>query len=398
MSRYRYAGSLIVLLLGCSHSDTFAPIVPTVAAPPVSPDVLLTYNADQDYWPIWSEDGQGILYAYVDPGPNVTHRCVGLLPPAGGTRIWSMCHNEIRYNDSVSSFTAYALGSDGRLLYTEAVAPLVPGIPAPSQATPSEITLWLADSAKPFTRTALLTLPTNIGGTAVNWLSDMAWTGSTTFIALGQNFTVFRHCFGTGFPADPACDYSDSVFSTGGAPAGAVIRGTISGDHATLTVVTGTDGATGYSVAENGASIVFTKRNDGALYKVPASGGVATIVVSYVPSPFRLGYQLLGVSCRGTTCIAATDSVTLSQLEPTTIYPVLRGGSRELRSISLVTGTSSSVPGVAGTQVYSGVVSVPTVSPISGDVVVQVGGAWGHLQTFQGSGPSDLHLLRGLVP
>lgn len=381
----------LALLLGCSHSDPFVTRIPMVGPLTAGADVRLTLNSDQDYWPTWTEDGSGILYAFVDPDlPR--HRCVGLLPPAGGTRYWQMCHNGVAYDDSNSSFTAYALGSNGRLLYAEAVSLFVPGVPAPGQAAPYETTLWLADSAAPFTRTALLSIPLTLAdGTAVFWLSDMAWTGANTFIALGQNLAIVRHCFGTGFPADPACDFSDSVFSTGGPPAGAVVRGTITGGHATLTAVPGTDGATGYSVAENGASIVFTKRDDGSLYKVPAAGGAVT-TVGMVPSPLRPGYQVFGVSCRGSNCIAATDSATLTRLEPTKIFPLLRGGYRELRSISLVTGISGAVTS------YSDIISAPAVSPITGDVVLQIGGTWGHLQTFAGSVPSDLHLLRGLVP
>jgi hypothetical protein len=43
------------------------------------------------------------------------------------------------------------------------------------------------------------------------------------------------------------------------------------------------------------------------------------------------------------------------------------------------------------------VVATPRISPVSGDVVVQVGGTiWGHLQTF-GLGNADLHLFPALV-
>ena len=45
----------------------------------------------------------------------------------------------------------------------------------------------------------------------------------------------------------------------------------------------------------------------------------------------------------------------------------------------------------------SGIVATPRISPVTGDVVAQVGGAFGHLQTFSTSG-SDLHLFQGLVP
>ncbi len=356
-------------------------------------DVQLTFNADQDYWPIWTEDGHGILYAYVDPDSPM-HRCVGLLPPAGGTLSWHMCHNSFAYNDSSTSFTGYALGADSRLIYTDAVSPYVPGIPAASQAAPYETTLWLADSAAPFARTPLLTLPTFVDGSSISWLSDIAWTSATTFIALGQDYAIVRHCFGTGFPADPACDFSDTVFSTSSTDlahsAGVVIRGTIANGLATLHAVPGTVGATGYSQAEAGATIVFTKRDDPVLYKVPSAGGAVT-PVGLVPDSAIAGYQLLGVSCKGTTCVVAGDVVTLTRLSPSKIFPVLTPGVRELRSVSLATGTSTPI------RSYPGIVSSLQISPLTSDVVLQTDGMWGHSQTYEGSIPSDLHLLAGIV-
>ena len=48
---------------------------------------------------------------------------MGILPAAGGSRIWQLCDDRAVRADSVTSFTAYALATDGRLLYAEAIAP-----------------------------------------------------------------------------------------------------------------------------------------------------------------------------------------------------------------------------------------------------------------------------------
>jgi hypothetical protein len=84
--------------------------------------------------------------------------------------------------------------------------------------------------------------------------------------------------------------------------------------------------------------------------------------------------------------------VILTRLEPSKIFPLLGGGTRELRSISLVTGVSSALTS------YSSIISSLAISPHGGDVVLQFDGMWGHLQTYEGSVPSDLHLLKGIVP
>ena len=220
-------------MLACGHSETFVEPTSSVGAFNAGPDIRLTLNPDQDYWPTWTEDGRGILYSYVDQVPGPQHRCIGLLPATGGTRIWQLCDNRATQGDSVNSFAAYALGTDGRLIYVEAAAHA--GLLAP--AAPDESTLWLADSAAPFQRRPLLTLPTFVGSTRVAWLADIAWTGPTTFIALGQDFPLLGHC--------NFCGPMDSIFY-----GVAVVRGTITATGATLAIVPGTAGATSYSFAE----------------------------------------------------------------------------------------------------------------------------------------------------
>ncbi len=360
------------LLAACGHSDPFVEPTPSVGAFNAGPDIRLTLNPDQDYWPTWTEDGQGILYSYVDLLAGPQHRCIGLLPASGGTRLWQLCDNRATQADSVNSFPAYALGADGRLIYAEANTHS--GI---STASPDETTLWLADSAAPFQRRALLTLPTFVGSTPVAWLADIAWTSPTTFIALAQDFSLVGHC--------KFCGPLDSIFY-----GEAVVRGTITATGATLSVVAGTAGATSYSFAESGASIVYTLRDDPQLYKVPAAGGAAVVAGAVTTNTAA---QLLGVSCRGSTCVVADDALILSALgagDAITFPGINPNGPNELRAISLVTGLVQVVH--SGTSLLA----TPQLSPVTGDVVVQTGGGFGHLQTFTSSG-SDLHLYQGLV-
>src|ERR1019366_9399129 len=140
----------LAALGGCGHSDAFVFSVPAAPPPAAAADIRLTYNADQDYWPTWKQDGRGILYSFVDPGAAVLHRCIGVLPAGGGQRLWQLCDDRATQTDSVSSFSGYALDSAGQLLYAEAVSgnTQLHALPA--------TTLWLADTATPFARTPLL--------------------------------------------------------------------------------------------------------------------------------------------------------------------------------------------------------------------------------------------------
>jgi hypothetical protein len=386
--RLIWAGFL--LALGCDHANPFATPPSTVGPAQSGSDVRLTFNTDQDFWPIWTEDGKGILYSFVEPGPNVRHRCIGLLPLAGGTRLWQLCDNRAPEADSVSGFPAYALGTGGRLLYVEAV----------SRGEVSVLsTLWLADTAAPFQRRALISLPTFFDGTMVSWIADLAWTGPNSFIALGQQVIGDQHCLG--------CILAGAIDTE--FVGGIVVRGTISTNTVTLASVAGAVGASAYSLAEGGASIVFTRRDNRRLFRVSAAGGVVdsvATVTTAVGNPFFGGVQLLGVSCRLTSCIVAVAPVLVTRCNgPPDACTVMFGadqtndhsgidvGSIELRSVSLVTGDAEVVRTANGKVVMA----TPQISPTTDEVVVQVGGLWGHLQTFAGSSPADLYLISGII-
>jgi hypothetical protein len=329
------------------------------------PDVLLTLNPQQNYWPTLTDDSSAVLYQFIDVNLGSSaprHRCMGLLPVAGGTRFWQWCDTRATESDSSSSYAAYAMGRDGRLLYVETLTPALFPFQAP------DTKLWLADSAAPFRRRRLATFPVIVGDSTVNWLADLEWTGPRTFIGLGQQYLP---------EAGPPID---SVYR-----GEFVLRGTIADQGATLVAVPGTAGATSYSFAEGGASIIFTRIDNTNLLKVPAAGGVPEIAAS---ATSRSGVQLFGVSCRNSICATAVGPARLSPLTGST-EPV-GGGQFELRSISLSTGTGSTV--LSRNQVIS--------SPLllaSGDVIAQLGAGFGRLQT-NSSAAQTLHLYKALVP
>jgi hypothetical protein len=394
----KFQALALLFLCSCGHSDIF--VSPNVLVGPVTngPDVPLTFNSDQNYWPAWTEDGKGVLYAFVDPA-SPRHRCVGLLPAAGGTRTWQLCDNRASRADSFTSYPAFALDTTGRLLLLDAVTAIGnSGVPT-SQ-------LWLSDTAQPFVRRSVLSLPTTVtapDGTSftVTWLADLKWTGSETFLALAQQFATTPHCVDLllGGKAATQCLTIDTLFSRG-----YVVQGALNEQGATLTVVSGTAGATDYSLAEGGRSIVFAV--GAAIDRVPVGGAASPTQIT----PASWGMPVFGVGCRGTTCIIARDSVRIAipgaipitnfYLDPfefsVAIAPI------ELRRISLTTGADE----LLQTNNNLAALATPVVSTQTGDVIVQVGGTWGHIQTFASVGVgqtivdirhSVLHLLKGLA-
>jgi hypothetical protein len=396
---------IFLVASACTHSDSYL-VAPVGSSAPfiTGTDVQLTYNVDQDYWPTWTQDGRGILYSFVDRnGP--LHRCIGLLPAGGGSRLWEFCDNRGQRQDTVSSYTAYALDHTGRLLFSEADNMLNPEDLAPLPV----VTLWLADTTNLLLRTRLLTLPVKVGTTTVSWFTDLAWLDSTTFIGLGQQFSSVPHC-----PAPPpsmVCPGRDSVFVDSG---GVVLVGHLHGTQTTLDPITGTEGATGYALANGGTTVVFTFKHQLNLFTVPFGGGMIMPVPKLgVDSAFTQAGELLGVTCRSSDCVVAKGGVFLSGAyvggcaSPTCFdfghYFSPDPIPMELHRVSLATGADE----IVGLGSKNTVFATPMVSPVSGDVVVQVGGGWGHLQTFatsSGSDPlapdgnSNLYRYHGLFP
>jgi len=269
MTRSPLSATILGLLLalpglGCSHSQPFGTGVDAVTVPfSAAPPVRLTYNAADNYWPSWTEDGRGIIYSYsyTQPDTHADDRCIGVLPATGGARVWQLCDERREHADSADSFAAAAIGTDGRLVYLEASSRRGPGGLSGVNPPPQTIVLWLADTALPFQRRALLQLGARISGQFVNWFRDTHWTGQASFVTLAQ-FADFK--------PRPNGALVDTIFFGVG-----IARGEILPTGATLSLVPGTAGATMYSVAENGASLVFV-RSGPAIERVPAGGGSPT--------------------------------------------------------------------------------------------------------------------------
>jgi hypothetical protein len=380
------------------HTDPFQSDPSDVGPQPtVGGAIRITFNGEQDYWPVLAEDSTVVLYAFVDSTVAnqpvaFGHRCIGALPAVGGTRFWQWCDNRTTLIDSMASFPAFALGRDGRLLYVEATA-------TPAHPLDPQSSLWLADSVKPFVRRELMHFPFPVGDSSANWISAVQWTGPATFIGLAQDEVPMLHC--------PGCTVCDSLFFGLG-----VVIGTTAGTGS-VALIGGTQGATSYSVANRGTSVAFTRRNDGHLFTVPIGGGTATAAAVVSTDPAS---QLLGVSCRGVLCVVATGTVQLSELSAATIragaqfreqatgcgtdarittFPNrINSGPFDLRSVNLTTGavTLLASPVLPAPQIYS----MPVLLA-SGDVVVQVGSSMGPLQTLSAS-TVDLWRLPRLAP
>ncbi|MEP6590042.1 MAG: hypothetical protein ABJC19_02560 [Gemmatimonadota bacterium] len=338
-------------LMACGHSEPFASSSVDQQGPYNTAAMLrLTFNGDADYGATWTADGKGILYTFGDPGRADHDRCLAMLPGGGGTRLFTLCDNRPGHADSAETMASGALSTDGKLLY-------LVGASKPLDQVPVRVTLFLADTVAPLSRQTLLSLPVQLGGgLAPNWLGDITWVGSDQFIAMAQEITVRPPC---------PCALRDTVFNQL-----AVVRGTITSSGATLQTMAGTEGASSFTLADNGGSIIFAK--DLTISKMPVAGGAITSIVTLLPG---IDKRIEDVSCRATRCVANVYEQVLSPLGgPKPVYQLFQFSSAG-GAATLVTSTE-------------GIWTAVRVSPTNGDVLVRVGS----LKT------GDLYLFRNLLP
>ncbi|HEX3928231.1 MAG TPA: hypothetical protein VHW65_09535 [Gemmatimonadales bacterium] len=360
----RLQGILLIALVACGHSEPFTGTAAETHGPSsAGTPVQFTFNPAADYAPALTQDGRGILYAYAQPGRGDDDRCVGMLPAAGGTQLWSMCDNEIGQQDSTNGFSAYAAGDDGRLLYFEATSP------AGLFGTPVTRTLWLADTATPFVRRALARFPVTVGSTSIEWLTDVEWTGPTSFVAIGSVLEARFVC--------KACVAADTFF------AGAnVIAGAITSTGVGLVAVPGTENASVYAIAEQGASVIFATNGSLNIQRVALAGGAATTIAALTS-----GDAVTGLSCLGTTCVATTDVVP-------SLTDIAKNAANEgtLWLVDLAGHTARLLSQPADGAGWF----APRLTGSAGDVILQVRGSPSLLSMDNLSG-GDLYLFKGIA-
>ncbi len=340
-------------LAACSHSATTAYLTEPSGPSSSGTDVQLTFNPLPDYAPDWSADGASILYDYSPSGEAHDNRCLGLLPAAGGTRLWSFCDDGTTQADSASSFGGVALAADGALLYLEATSHLqvfgtrpVPGF--------DHVTLYLADTAQPLRRQALASFPMFVGGHRIDWLERLSWSDAATFTALADTMIVRIN--------EGSVDTLRFPF--------AVVRGTIATNGATLQLVDGTLGATIYSPA--GPQLAFST---GGLdiFGVPPTGGTPVKLATVPPDT---GQTLLDFSCQAAQCIALTRQFRALGVNPQVV------ATEGLMAFELSSGAFHPIEYRGDIKFVS-----PRLAPNGTDVVIEVNPV-----------DPDLHLYRGFVP
>ena len=253
---------LLVFAAACGHEEPFRPETYTPEPPPFSGSARLTFNTGADRTPSWLPDGSGILYSLERLDRADQDRCLGRLPPEGGTLMRISCHRTPAADDSTDVFESAAAHGDGRLAYVRASSPV-----RPRPLAPRVHGLALATVADPDEFVVLRILPYPVpGGTHEN-LSQLQWLNDSQLVYLGERVAYAGPC--GGCPPD--------TLRSG---IGVAILSARPG--ASVTVIPGTDGASGVSV-RSPDTIYYTINGDSRVFRRALSSGVIDVLFDFGP-------------------------------------------------------------------------------------------------------------------
>ena len=317
--RFVLAGMLIA---GCTHSEPFTPGTYTPGQP-YSPGAVsrLTFNTGTDRTPAWLPDGSGILYSLERADRPDLDRCLGFLPPRGGTLQRVVCNTDALADDSVDSFEWPAAAADGRLAHVRASAN---ALGMPSVASDYEaLVLGTVD------RLLETTELQRIGYTAPNGqlhqaVSHLQWLNGTTLVYLAENLAYPRTC--------QRCTTRDTL------KWGLEIATLdVSGPTPVVTSVPGTDSASSVAVGATGDTIYYTRNGDSRVYRYALSSGQTAIVHDFGAAGIARDVQVAGqrlVAVVGGSVAYFVDSV---------LGPVQTDSGGWLYLVNLTAGTDSLV-------------------------------------------------------
>lgn len=251
--------AVALAVLGCSHTEPFPPgSVDNPGPHDGTIPIRLTFDPGVDQFPGWLRDGSGLLYSYeVTTAPD-HDRCLGLLPPGGGSRRVEQCATGDIPHDSTNALLSSAAGPGGQVAWVEVVG-------RRTLAGPQGGGLRVGRLGEGLNARLVQPLPyVSPGGLRHDMATHLAWLGDSALVYLGNELIYFAAC--------STCKL-DTV------PAGReIMLLNIGRNPISLEIVPGTFEATSLSVAPDGGVLYFTVAGDSRVYgRVLATGTVAVI-------------------------------------------------------------------------------------------------------------------------
>lgn len=291
MTRGRTTSLLAAALVmaACSHTDAFSPSPEDPRGPRDQGSfVRLTYNSGDDRTPSWLPDGSGVIYSSERLDSPDHDRCLRVMPAAGGAISMSYCDHQYAHQDSTDRFESPAVSESGRLLFLRAVSRI--GVHKGPR-----LHLMLGHLAQPAQSTEITPIPYFASSGITHYYAGYpVWAGPDDFAYLGQYLwyqgsTIFPDTFVTGLE---------------------IVRGRVTGEIATLTVVPNTQLASSISLGSSADHVIATFGGDSRVYRVSLTDGSRSMIWD-----FGTAGIVRDAAVSGTTLVAVVGGSVLFQEE-----------------------------------------------------------------------------------
>lgn len=258
-SAFRPVPWVLLAAIACGHEDPIAPGSGGATGPrdPAVP-VRLTWATGYDLTPAWLPDGTGILHSFDRTLSGQFDRCLGLLPPGGGSRTREFCGTGPGAADSLDALEGAGASPGGRLMFQWSQT-------SGTRTSPNASALVLSTLARPGDFTKLLLMPNTLpGGRMHARAARVDWLDEDRAVYLGEDLLYPRACSNCIPDTIPVGREGVLVDLAGATP--------------TLAIIPGTEDATSLAGAPGSDWLYLTRRSDTRIYRLPVSGGIPEAV------------------------------------------------------------------------------------------------------------------------
>lgn len=266
--RITACATLAAVTLGaCRHGEPFR----VVEEPPRGPAASayprrLTFNQGQDLAPRWLPDGSAIVYSVERIDRADRDRCLGFLPPEGGSLLRTVCNRRYIADDSTDAYEEPAPGPNGLIAYQRSSA----NVGFLSYRFRGLVVAPL-DSPGGAEGRSLRSLPYREPGERFHYgLSHIHWLSDSSFVYLGDLVGYLKR------RQDQPIDTIVSGLKA--------MRVTLVGDSAVFESLAGTDYASSVAAGPGSDEIYYTLGGDTRVFRRALSSGSTTVVWDFGPA------------------------------------------------------------------------------------------------------------------
>ena len=253
------------------------------------------------------------MFEALDADPH--DRCLGELPPTGGTILRTVCPVSVASLDSLDALYEPAEGPHGKLLFVREASP-------PDGITPSSAALMLGDESDPLTASVIQPYPhTATSGKIHQGISQIRWLSDTRAVYLAEKVMYLAAC--GSCPLDTVRTGIE------------VVQLDLSGPTPVSAIVPNTDEVSSIDATGDPDQIIITRNGDGRVYQLTISTGTTVILHDFGP-----GQIVRDARVRGNRLYAIVGGRVSFVVDPV-LGSVQRDESGPLLTVDLSTGNSS---------------------------------------------------------